>query len=391
MTVSTTSSTITVAADGATSYSFPFIGVDPSYILVTYTNSSGSEVTLPPTAYTVTLNAVLTGEVWGIGGTISPISPASYSNGSLTIERVLPLTQEAEISNQGNQYPIVTERAVDVLCMEIQQVSARTGSYRGEWATGNIYNYADITQDGANGGDTQNYYLCANANTSGVWATDLANGYWVLIIPSVIPEATLPLSIGNGGTGATTAGQALNNLGGIALSGNNTFTGSNTFSGATTVPTRISGDNSTNAASTAFVATSFAVLASPIFTGMPQAPTGTAGTGGTQIATQQYADSSVIASAIGISQNWTDVTSSRVTGTTYTNSTGKPIQVLISLNMGTAGNAFISLNGLSVDVAGHSAAGAVVRTPVSFIVPNGQTYALSTLTNSSIDQWVELR
>lgn len=182
MTVTTLSSEITVAATGASSYSFPFIGVSATDIGVIYTNVSGTQVTLSPTAYSVTINAPLTGQIWGEGGAISPASPSSYSSGSLTIGRNLPLTQSAEISNQGNQYPIVTEQALDILCMEIQQVSARGGAFRGTWATNIIYNFGDIVIDGVNGANTTNWYLCAIANTSGTWSADLANGDWVLIL-----------------------------------------------------------------------------------------------------------------------------------------------------------------------------------------------------------------
>ena len=61
-----------------------------------------------------------------------------------------------------------------------------------------------------------------------------------------------------------------------------------TFTGTVTVPTPVSGDNSTKAASTAFVATYFATLASPTLTGTPAAPTASAGTSTTQIATTAF-------------------------------------------------------------------------------------------------------
>ena len=54
-----------------------------------------------------------------------------------------------------------------------------------------------------------------------------------------------------------------------------------TFTGTVTVPTPTAGDNSTKAASTAFVATSFAPLASPTFTGSPTVPGYAALTGAT--------------------------------------------------------------------------------------------------------------
>jgi hypothetical protein len=61
-----------------------------------------------------------------------------------------------------------------------------------------------------------------------------------------------------------------------------------TFTGTVTVPTAVSGDNSTKAASTAFVTTYFATLASPTLTGTPAAPTASAGTSTTQIATTAF-------------------------------------------------------------------------------------------------------
>ena len=61
-----------------------------------------------------------------------------------------------------------------------------------------------------------------------------------------------------------------------------------TFTGTVVVPTATAGDNSTAAASTAFVATSFAPLASPTLTGTPAAPTAAANTNTTQIATTAF-------------------------------------------------------------------------------------------------------
>ena len=182
MTVSTTSSAIICAANGSNSYQFPFIGVSALYISVIYTTTTGTQTTVPTTAYTVSLNSPVTGQIWGYGGTISPVTPANYASGTLTITRTLPLTQSADVSNQGNQYPIVTEQALDLLCMENQQTAARTGSWRGPWSTNTIYNFGDIVVDGINGANTTNWYSCNNANTSGVWATDLAAGDWSLIL-----------------------------------------------------------------------------------------------------------------------------------------------------------------------------------------------------------------
>lgn len=58
--------------------------------------------------------------------------------------------------------------------------------------------------------------------------------------------------------------------------------------GTVLAPTPTAGNNSTQIATTAFVATSFAPLASPALTGTPTAPTATAGTNTTQVATTAF-------------------------------------------------------------------------------------------------------
>jgi hypothetical protein len=61
-----------------------------------------------------------------------------------------------------------------------------------------------------------------------------------------------------------------------------------TFGVSPTAPTPTAGDNTTKVATTAFVATSFAPLASPALTGVPTAPTPTAGDNTTKIATTAF-------------------------------------------------------------------------------------------------------
>lgn len=61
-----------------------------------------------------------------------------------------------------------------------------------------------------------------------------------------------------------------------------------TFTGTPAAPTAAPGTNTTQLATTAFVAASFAPLASPALTGTPTAPTATAGTSTTQIATTAF-------------------------------------------------------------------------------------------------------
>lgn len=107
------------------------------------------------------------------------------------------------------------------------------------------------------------------------------------------------------------------------------------------------------------------------------------------------------AATLGVGQTWTDVktTPGRVSGTTYTNSTGKPIQVLIVYNMsgdrgGQNGNATLVLNGLSINpnLVITDGGGWGGRFTISFIIPNGNTYSF-TVNNvyTTIINWLELR
>lgn len=60
------------------------------------------------------------------------------------------------------------------------------------------------------------------------------------------------------------------------------------FTGTPTAPTAAAGTNSTQLATTSFVATSFAPLASPALTGTPTAPTASASDDSTQLATTAF-------------------------------------------------------------------------------------------------------
>lgn len=84
---------------------------------------------------------------------------------------------------------------------------------------------------------------------------------------------------------------------------------------------------------------------------------------------------------LGVGQSWQDVTSQRVYGTTYTNNTSKPIQVMINLNFGQSGT--LTLNGIDFPIADGD-----TYSFFNFIVPVGNTYKVS---YSGIITWAELR
>ena len=89
---------------------------------------------------------------------------------------------------------------------------------------------------------------------------------------------------------------------------------------------------------------------------------------------------------IGSGQTWQSVT--RVAGTTYTNSTGKPIQVFISMGTSGGGSCTITVGGVSL--GGTITVANNTNIILSFIVPNSTTYVLTT-SGANIGTWTELR
>ena len=75
---------------------------------------------------------------------------------------------------------------------------------------------------------------------------------------------------------------------------------------------------------------------------------------------------------IGVGQTWIDETSNRALGTTYTNTTGKPIFIIIYCATGATQTYYI--NGIKVGDVADSGGG---EHTVSFVIPDGDTYMIS--------------
>lgn len=264
MTIPTSASAITVAGNAlTTAFNFSFVGDAVSDIYVSYINATGNMTPLNPSQYSITLNPAATNQLWGIGGVItypltgSPIPAGTY----LSIQRILPLTQQVSIQNQGNVYPRVTEQALDILEMQIQQVSARTGQARGIWGTGIVYNYGDIVIDGVNGNNTGSYYLCAIPNTSTVWATDLAAGDWALSFDTsslIALVAQAQASAASAANSATASATSATNSSGSATDSANSATASANSATTATTQAGIATTQATNASNSAIDAANFA-------------------------------------------------------------------------------------------------------------------------------------
>lgn len=109
------------------------------------------------------------------------------------------------------------------------------------------------------------------------------------------------------------------------------------------------------------------------------APTTIQGVGGQVFSAQD---------SIGYGQTWQNVTGSRASGTTYYNTTGKPIALSVFGTLASANGVSLVINGVQV---GYSYASASNISPLVFgVVPPGGSYSV-TSTPSSIAQWNELR
>lgn len=90
---------------------------------------------------------------------------------------------------------------------------------------------------------------------------------------------------------------------------------------------------------------------------------------------------------IGAGQTWQDVTASRAVGTTYTNTTGRPIMVMFSGD-GPGGVAAITIGGVIVGYIDEYSASSDKST-ISFIVPDNTTYSIGS--EAVLTLWSELR
>jgi hypothetical protein len=96
-------------------------------------------------------------------------------------------------------------------------------------------------------------------------------------------------------------------------------------------------------------------------------------------------------SAFGSGQTWTNVTGSRATGTTYTNSTGKAIMVVVTPVASGSLIGTFNIAGSGVGVVQFTPSGGGGGSPFSYVIPDGVTYSVTNNSNFNINYWWELR
>lgn len=97
----------------------------------------------------------------------------------------------------------------------------------------------------------------------------------------------------------------------------------------------------------------------------------------------------LMANMFGVGQTTQNLTSNRTQGVTYTNSTGRAIEVSIGVRVSTSGTSSLLRDGVSVgSIYGDVGSGGSVQGQLSAIIPNGSSYILN---GGIIQTWTELR
>ena len=90
---------------------------------------------------------------------------------------------------------------------------------------------------------------------------------------------------------------------------------------------------------------------------------------------------------LGVGQTWQDVTSGRSFGITYTNNTGRPIQVAVTSGGGSS-NFRAYINGIEIIRNYSNYNASFPQHGITLIIPNGSTYSF---TGGQLQIWAELR
>lgn len=117
------------------------------------------------------------------------------------------------------------------------------------------------------------------------------------------------------------------------------------------------------------------------------------------IATTNAAVAALQAHALGVGQTWQDVTGSRSANASYTNSTGYPISVTLTITetagFGSTATCAVIVGGVTIFNVTSTDPGTgpipTVTGTVTFIVPNGVSYSTSASGATPSFLWVELR
>lgn len=244
--------------------------------------------------------------------------------------------------------------------------------------------------------------VAANALTIGLNPTSLSFRSTTLSSGSPVSRSistSISLTVPSGATLGTVNGQlsrivllAIDNAGTVELAVVNISGGSQLDETNLISTTAISGTS--NSANVVYSQTARTNVAYRV-AGVVDSTQATAGTWASAPSLVQPAGGQALAamSSVGYGQTWQNFTGSRTAGTTYYNTTGKPIEIIATATNGT-GTITMSanINGAGYFTIGSSIGpGALSSTTGHITVPAGQSYALTTDSTPNFSSWRELR
>lgn len=194
MTVSSNDSRETYSGDGSTTvFAYTFRILDEDHIRVTLRDTNGND-----TVQTITTEYTVSGVGESSGGNITMVT-APASGETLVLDRDVPFDQNVDYT-EGGDFPAEThEEALDKLTMIAQQLNSDTAL---NVKLSNTSSLSNITVPDPGAGK----YLKWNDSGTALVASEISTNEG---------EIEVPVTIANGGTGATTASGALTNLGGL--------------------------------------------------------------------------------------------------------------------------------------------------------------------------------
>lgn len=219
--------------------------------------------------------------------------------------------------------------------------------------------------------------------------------------PTTISNASqITTTISSGSTGGTTSAVqsdiillAINNAGTMELAWVNASGGVDLSETGLISTTAEGGAGGADSASTIYSTTARTNVAYRVV-GFFRSTQTTAGTWAQTPSLMQGAGGQAVAAmaSAGFGQTWQDVTGSRAGGTTYYNTTGKEIDVLVS-GVTAATTAFSiapTVNGTALASCNHYGNGAGYAAVASFKVPPGQSYSVA-FGSCTLQTWSEKR
>lgn len=185
--LNTTTGIYTSVTQGVGSTQYQITALTPTSLVITFNTAPASGNNVIVSRNTAQAQTIPYTTSRGFQGSVEEGSFDALTNMVQEINDIVTDSIQVSIGDAAANLtlPIVSLRGGKFLGFDLNgNVVAITsfGTYRGVWASATQYNTSDIVLDGAAGANTQNLYYSTGSEVSGVWATDLAAGKWVLII-----------------------------------------------------------------------------------------------------------------------------------------------------------------------------------------------------------------